>query len=162
MADDLVHPDDRPDPAAWCRADLAGSLRGLPGPELADLLNGLPDPVPVDLSAALADGGPACAGLPDTWPSIRRPSSCGAGCCARWSPTGASPAPPAEPTGDGPVVVGCGQEVAAGARNRRRPIVAGSYRNGMASSARTSLLGPHRGSYGSEGRWASAGDRLST
>jgi len=68
MADDLVHPDDRPDPAARFRADLAGYLRGLSGPELADLLRGLPDPVTVDLIAALAARGPAHARLPDTWP----------------------------------------------------------------------------------------------
>jgi hypothetical protein len=36
MAADLLHPDDRPDPAARFRADLAGSLRGLSGPELAN------------------------------------------------------------------------------------------------------------------------------
>jgi hypothetical protein len=68
MADDLVHPDDRPDPAARFRADLAGYLRGLPAPELADLLDGLPDPVKIDLIAALAERGPAHARLPDTWP----------------------------------------------------------------------------------------------
>jgi hypothetical protein len=33
-----------PTSAAWFRADLAGYLRGLSGPELADLLDGLPDP----------------------------------------------------------------------------------------------------------------------
>jgi hypothetical protein len=69
MAADLVHPDDRPDPTARFRADLAGYLRGRPGPELADLLAGLPDPVTVDLLAALAARGPAHAGLPDTWPA---------------------------------------------------------------------------------------------
>jgi len=69
MADDLIHPDDRPDPAARFRADLAGYLRGLPGPELADLLAGLPDPVKVDLIAALAARGPAHARLPDAWPA---------------------------------------------------------------------------------------------
>jgi hypothetical protein len=37
MADDLVHPEDRPDPAVRFRADLAGYLHGVPGPELADL-----------------------------------------------------------------------------------------------------------------------------
>jgi hypothetical protein len=68
MADDLIHPDDRPDPAARFRADLAGYLHGLPAPELADLLDGLPDPVTVDLIAALAARGPASARLPDTWP----------------------------------------------------------------------------------------------
>ncbi len=68
MVDDLLHPDDRPDPAARFRTDLAGYLRGLPGPELADLLAGLPDPVTVDLIAALAARGPAYARLPDTWP----------------------------------------------------------------------------------------------
>jgi hypothetical protein len=69
MADDLVHPDDRPDPAARFRADLAGYLRGLSGPELADLLDGLPDPVTVDLIAELAARGPAYARLPATWPA---------------------------------------------------------------------------------------------
>jgi hypothetical protein len=68
MTDDLIHPDDRPDPAARFRADLTGSLRGLPEPELADLLAGLPDPVTVDLIAALATRGPAHARLPATWP----------------------------------------------------------------------------------------------
>jgi hypothetical protein len=68
MADDLVHPDDRPDPAARFRADLAGYLRGLSGPELADLLAGLPDPVKIDLIGELAARGPAHARLPDTWP----------------------------------------------------------------------------------------------
>jgi hypothetical protein len=68
-ADDLVHPDDRPDPAARFRADLAGYLRGLSGPELADLLDGLPDPVTVDLIAELAARGPAYARLPATWPA---------------------------------------------------------------------------------------------
>jgi hypothetical protein len=67
MADDL-HPDDRPDPAARFRADLAGYLRGLSGPELADLLDGLPDPVTVDLIGELAARGPAHARLPATWP----------------------------------------------------------------------------------------------
>lgn len=66
MADDLLHPDDRPDPAARCRADLAGYLRDLSAPELADLLDGLPDPVTVDLIAALAEHGPASARLPVT------------------------------------------------------------------------------------------------
>jgi hypothetical protein len=69
MAADLIHPDDRPDPAARFRADLAGYLRGLSGPELADLLAGLPDPVKIDLIAALAARGPAHARLPDTWPA---------------------------------------------------------------------------------------------
>jgi hypothetical protein len=69
MADDLLHPDDRPDPAARFRADLAGYLRGLSGPELADLLDGLPDPVKVDLIGELAARGPAYARLPDTWPA---------------------------------------------------------------------------------------------
>jgi hypothetical protein len=46
MADRLVHPEDRPDPVARFRADLAGYLRGLPGSELADLLAGLPDTWP--------------------------------------------------------------------------------------------------------------------
>jgi hypothetical protein len=69
MADDLAHPDDRPDPAARFRADLAGYLRGLPAPELADLLAGLPDPVTIDLIAALAERGPAYAKLPPTWPA---------------------------------------------------------------------------------------------
>jgi hypothetical protein len=68
MAADLIHPDDRPDPAARFRADLAAYLRGRSGPELADLLDGLPDPVKVDLIAALAARGPAYARLPDTWP----------------------------------------------------------------------------------------------
>jgi hypothetical protein len=68
MADDLVSPDDRPDPAARFRADLAGYLRGLSGPELADLLDGLPDPVKVDLIGELAARGPAHARLPATWP----------------------------------------------------------------------------------------------
>jgi hypothetical protein len=68
MADDLHHPDDRPDPGERFRADLASYLRGLPGPELADLLAGLPDPVTIDLIAALAARGPAHARLPDTWP----------------------------------------------------------------------------------------------
>jgi hypothetical protein len=68
MADDLAHPDDRPDPAARFRADLAGSLRGLSGRELAGLLVGLPDQVKVDLIAELAARGPASARLPDTWP----------------------------------------------------------------------------------------------
>ncbi|HYT24905.1 MAG TPA: hypothetical protein VEP73_00265, partial [Actinomycetota bacterium] len=68
MADDLLHPDDRPDPAARCRADLAGYLRDLPAPELADLLDGLPDPVTVDPIGALAARGPASARLPDDWP----------------------------------------------------------------------------------------------
>jgi hypothetical protein len=62
------HPGDRPDPAARFRADLAGSLRGLSGAELADLLDGLPDPVTVDLIGELAARGPAHAKLPDTWP----------------------------------------------------------------------------------------------
>jgi hypothetical protein len=69
MADDLLHPDDRPDPAARFRTDLAGYLRHLSGPELADLLDGLPDPVKVDLIAALAACGPAHARLPATWPA---------------------------------------------------------------------------------------------
>jgi hypothetical protein len=43
MADDLIHPDARADPAARFRADLVGYLRDLPGSELA----GLPDPVTV-------------------------------------------------------------------------------------------------------------------
>ena len=68
MADDLIHPDDRPDPGARFRADLAGYLRQLSGPELADLLDGLPDPVKVDLIAELAERGPTCARLPATWP----------------------------------------------------------------------------------------------
>jgi hypothetical protein len=68
MADDLLHPDDRPDPTVRFRADLAGYLRGLSGPELADLLDGLPDPVKVDLIAALAARGRVYARLPDTWP----------------------------------------------------------------------------------------------
>ncbi len=66
MADELLHPDDRPDPGEWFRADLAGYLRQLPGRELADLLAGLPDPVTVDLIAALAEHGPASARLPVT------------------------------------------------------------------------------------------------
>jgi hypothetical protein len=69
MADELPHPDDRPDPVARFRADLAGYLRGLPAPELAELLDGLPDPVTVDLIAALAERGPAYAKLPPTWPA---------------------------------------------------------------------------------------------
>jgi hypothetical protein len=69
MAADLTYPDDRPDPAARFRSDLAGYLRGLSGPELADLLTGLPDPVKVDLIAELAECGPAYARLPDTWPA---------------------------------------------------------------------------------------------
>jgi len=68
MAADLTHPDGRPDPGARFRADLAGSLRGLWGPEVTELLDGLPDPVKVDLIAALAARGPASARLPDTWP----------------------------------------------------------------------------------------------
>jgi hypothetical protein len=68
MADDRLHPDDRPDPGERFRADLAGYLRGLPGPELADLLAGLPDLVTVDVIAALAARGPAHARLPETWP----------------------------------------------------------------------------------------------
>jgi hypothetical protein len=68
MAADLIHPDDRPDPGARFRADLAAYLRGLSGPELADLLDGLPDPVKVDLIGELAARGPAYARLPDTWP----------------------------------------------------------------------------------------------
>jgi hypothetical protein len=59
MADDLLHPDDRPGPAARFRVDLGGYLRGLSGPELADPLAGLPDPVTIDLIAALATRGPA-------------------------------------------------------------------------------------------------------
>jgi hypothetical protein len=51
MAADLIHPDDRPHPAARFRAHLASYLRGLPAPELAELLAGLPDPVTVDLIA---------------------------------------------------------------------------------------------------------------
>ena len=54
MADDLIHPDGRPDPGERFRADLAGYLHTLSGPELADLLAGLSDPVTVDLIAALA------------------------------------------------------------------------------------------------------------
>jgi len=69
MAGDLLHPDDRPDPGARFRADLAGYLRHLSGPELADLLAGLPDPVTVDLIAELAERGPAYARLPATWPA---------------------------------------------------------------------------------------------
>jgi hypothetical protein len=68
MTADLPHRDDRPDPAARFRADLASYLRGLSGPELADLVDGLPDPVKVDLIAALAARGPAYARLSDTWP----------------------------------------------------------------------------------------------
>jgi hypothetical protein len=68
MVDEFIHPDDRPDPAARFRADLAGYLRGLPGPELADLLAGQPDPVTIDLIAELAAHGPTYARLPDTWP----------------------------------------------------------------------------------------------
>jgi hypothetical protein len=56
MANDLTHPDDRPDPAARFRADLAAYLRGLSGP------------VKVDQIAALAAGGPAYARLPASWP----------------------------------------------------------------------------------------------
>jgi len=69
MADDLIHPDDRPDPGERFRADLAGYLHTLSGPELADLLAGLSDPVTVDLIAALAARGPAHARLPATWPA---------------------------------------------------------------------------------------------
>jgi hypothetical protein len=68
MAADLIHPDDRPHPAARFRAHLASYLRGLPAPELAELLAGLPDPVTVDLIAELAARGPAHARLPVTWP----------------------------------------------------------------------------------------------
>jgi hypothetical protein len=67
MAADLLHPDDRPDPAARFRADVADYLRGLSGRELADLPAGLPDPVTIDLIAALAARDPAYARLPDTW-----------------------------------------------------------------------------------------------
>jgi hypothetical protein len=67
-ADDLLPPDDRPNPSERFRADLAAYLRGRSGPELADLLAGLPDPVKVDLIAALAARGPAYARLPATWP----------------------------------------------------------------------------------------------
>ena len=69
MADDLLHPDGRPDPGERFRADLAGYLHTLSGPALADLLAGLPDPVTVDLIAALAARGPAHARLPATWPA---------------------------------------------------------------------------------------------
>jgi hypothetical protein len=53
MAADLVHPHDRPDPAARFHVDLAGYDTGLPAPELADLVDGLPDP-----------GGPGAPGPP--------------------------------------------------------------------------------------------------
>jgi hypothetical protein len=54
VPDELLHPDDQPDPDAQFHADLAGYLRSLP------------DPVTVDLIAALAARGPASARLPDT------------------------------------------------------------------------------------------------
>jgi transposase len=69
MTADLIYPDDRPDPAARYRADLAGSLRDLSGPELAELLDGLPDPVKVDLIGQLA-ARPGLGQAPrDTWPA---------------------------------------------------------------------------------------------
>jgi hypothetical protein len=97
MADDLLHPDDRPDPAARFRADLAGYLSGLSGPELADLLDGLPDPVTVDLIAEPLRVARPALGCPILGMVTPTPSSCGGGRCGRWSPTGAPPAPSAAP-----------------------------------------------------------------